>query len=79
MAERQAAHRQQMEQKAFNTESRDSLLGLLFAFVLGIGTIISGVVLAIFANVWAGTFIGSVGLVCLTGVFVYGTRVNKRK
>lgn len=32
MAEKQSAHRQKMEEKMIKTESRDSLLGVLFAF-----------------------------------------------
>ncbi len=37
MAEKQSEHRQFMERKMIATESRDGFLGVIFAFILGIG------------------------------------------
>lgn len=39
MAEKQSEHRQKMEEKMISAESRDSLLGVIFAFLLGVGCI----------------------------------------
>jgi len=42
MAENQAAHRQFIEKKAISSNVRDSLLGVIFAFIIGMTITICG-------------------------------------
>ena len=79
MAENQAKHRQKIETTIVSSGTRDSLIGLIFGFLLGIATIIGGVIIALNVHATAGTFMGITGMACLAGVFVYGTRANFRK
>lgn len=77
MAERQSQHRQTKELKQVNAESRDSLLGIISAFIISIITIISGVYVIMNGHAVSGTILGTTGLVSLVSVFIYGTR-NKQ-
>ncbi len=78
MAERQAEHRQKMEYMMIHAESRDSLLGIMFAFVLGIGCIITAVVTVITfpqnAGVISGAVIGVTGIGSIITAFIKSTR-----
>lgn len=47
MAEKQSAHRQLMEQTMIQSDSRDSLLGIIAALILGAGCLITSCVIAI--------------------------------
>ena len=47
MAEKQMSHRHNMESVMVHSESRDGLLGVLFAFMLGIGSLVASVVVVI--------------------------------
>lgn len=74
MAENQAAHRQEMERKMIRDDSRDSLLGIIFAFILGIGCIIAAVVMVVLvpqnAGAIAGSVIGVTGIGAITTGFI---------
>ncbi len=78
MAEEQAKHRQAMERKIVNTESRDSLLGILFAFSLGIGCIVAAIIVVIMVPQNSGAIAGSVfgvaGIGSIIATFIRGTR-----
>ncbi|MBO5145317.1 MAG: DUF2335 domain-containing protein [Lachnospiraceae bacterium] len=45
MAERQTQHRHSMEKKIIETEARDSLLGIIFGFALGIGCVVAAIIM----------------------------------
>lgn len=78
MAEKQAEHRQEQEKKIVTADIKDGRLGIWLAFILSFTTIIAGVLIAIYADAAIiGTVLSSFGMVCLAGVFVYGTRRNK--
>lgn len=80
MAEKQSNHRQNMEEKMIKSESRDSLLGILFAFFLGCGCMIVAViiVLNVQTNVGAvfGSLFGASGIASIVASFLKGTRGN---
>ncbi len=79
MAEKQADHRQSLEKMVIESNTKDSARGVLFAFILGLVTIVGGVVLAFSGHEWPGALLGSAGLIGLTGVFIYGTRSSKKE
>lgn len=78
MAEKQAEHRQKMEFTMIQTESRDSLLGILFAFVLGVGCIVASIVMVIMvpqnAGAISGALIGVTGIGSIITAFIKTTR-----
>jgi uncharacterized membrane protein len=77
MAEHQAVHRQELEKKVVYSGSRDSLLGLIFGFVIAIGTVGSGVYYVLNGHDVSGTIVSGTGLCGLVGVFVYGSRQRR--
>jgi len=79
MAERQAAHRQEMEKKQLQSEITDSRLGVIFAFILCLATIASGTYCILNGFSISGTLIAGTGLTGLVGVFIYGTRQNRKE
>jgi uncharacterized membrane protein len=74
MAEKQSAHRQEIEKTVIKAKSLNSTLGVVFAFLLGAGTIFGGVFLAYNGQGWPGAVLGSAGLIGLVSVFIYGTK-----
>lgn len=74
MAEEQARHRQEMERKMVEAESRDSLLGILFAFTLGLGCIIAAIIMVILvpqsAGVICGAILGATGIGSIVSSFI---------
>lgn len=78
MAEEQAKHRQAMERKIVNTESRDSLLGILFAFSLGMGCIVAAIIVVVMvpqnSGAIAGSIFGVAGIGSIIATFIRGTR-----
>lgn len=82
MAERQSAHRQKLELLTAQTESRDSLLGVLFAFLLGSGCLAACVVMVIAvpgaAGVISGSFVGITGIGAIVGAFLKNTRKSNK-
>jgi len=79
MAEKQSEHRQQLEKKALDTDSRNSLLGVIFAFILGFTALISGITIVYLGQPISGTIFGSAGLVSLVSAFIYGTRERRKE
>lgn len=83
MAETQALHRQAMEKKMVESESRDSLLGIFFAFSLGIGCLIAAVVMVIFVPQNAGAIsaavLGVTGIGSITSSFIRSIKGTKEK
>jgi len=85
MAENQAAHRMQMDKdyyqldkKYLESNSRDSFLGVVFAFGIGLATIVCGTVVILAGHSVAGSILSCTGITGIVGTFVYGTRLNKK-
>ena len=83
MAEKQAAHRQAMEEIMFKSEARDGLLGVIFAFLLGIGCLVACVIVVCLvpknAGAIASAFLGVTGIGSITTSFIRSTRQGKQK
>ena len=83
MAEKQSEHRQKMEEKMISAESRDSLLGVIFAFLLGVGCIIVAVIMVCVvpqnSGAIAGAFLGVTGIGSITSSFIVNTRRQSKK
>ena len=79
MAEKQSAHRQEIEKIVVNSGAKNSTMGVVFAFIIGIIAISGGVFLASSGHEISGSVIGGTGLIGLVSVFVYGTRSNKNE
>ncbi len=77
MAEKQAEHRRYCEKKQVDTESRDSLLGILSALIVSIVILITGTVIVIVAGGVVGTIAGTLlnltGIATIIGTFLRGT------
>lgn len=80
MAERQSEHRQKMEEIMIRAESRDGLLGICFAFALGLGCIIVAAIVVILVPKSAGAIFGSLlgitGIGTIIATFITGTHTN---
>ncbi len=80
MAEREMEHRHKMESEIVEAEIRDSHIGMVFGFSLGILSLIAAVVAIIFAPSNAGAIIGGLlgvtGIGSIIGVFVKSTRIK---
>lgn len=81
MAENQAKHRQDLEKKMVAAEVRDSLLGVLFAFFLGIGCIAAAIVIVILVPQNSGAIsssaLGIAGIGSIIATFIKSTRSNR--
>ncbi|MBF0564571.1 MAG: DUF2335 domain-containing protein [Nitrospirae bacterium] len=79
MAEEQGRHRREIEKRIVNIEGRNSLLGLIFAFLIAL-SIIAGSIFLIFNNKEiSGLSLGVTGVASLVGVFIYGSRQKRLK
>lgn len=78
MAENQAKHRQSVELFEVRTEARDSLLGIIFAFILGVGSIAACIVVVLTvrenAGAIAGSLLGVTGIGSIVTAFLKTTR-----
>lgn len=79
MAERQAAHRQQLEVVAVKSGAKDSFFGLIFGFLIGITGIISGTIIVMSGFQVAGSVLGTGSIASLVAVFVYGSRQRRKE
>jgi uncharacterized membrane protein len=75
----QGDHRRSLETMVVKQGKRDSLLGLVFAFILGLATVTGSVICIIYDHQIAGTLLGGAGLTSLVGTFVYGTRSRRHE
>jgi hypothetical protein len=78
MVERQAAHRQELERIALHTEVRRAWWGLVAGFVVSMAFLGASVWLIANNQAVAGAILGTVDLVALAGVFVYGS-ISRRQ
>lgn len=83
MAENQSKHRQSMEAIKVNAESRDSFLGVIFAFMLGLGCIVACVIMVIMvpsaAGVICGSVLGVTGITAIISTFLQNTRNHAKE
>lgn len=83
MAETQAKHRQTLETIEVKAEARDSLLGVFFAFILGIGSIAACIVVVLTvqenAGAIAGSLLGVTGVGSIVTAFLKTTRGSYRR
>jgi len=79
MTEKQLAHRQYLEKKTVDTQSRNSTMGVIFAFILGMTAILGGIYISSCGFSLSGWGTVFVGLAALVGTFVYGKEANKKE
>ncbi|MGN0957532.1 MAG: DUF2335 domain-containing protein [Selenomonas bovis] len=72
MAESQTEHRQRMENKDIDALNRDSRLGLIFAFIFAMVTLIAAVLLILYDHEVTGTILSGVGLATVVQAFIKG-------
>jgi uncharacterized membrane protein len=77
MAEKQAQHRQKLEEMIVRANNRDSLLGLIFGFIIGLATIGGGLFCILKGYQWSGAFLGLSGLTGVVSAFIYGSRQKR--
>ena len=79
MAERQSAHRQEIEKIVIKSSTRDSMLGLIFGLTIGLAGLAGSAYCITSGYQVGGSIIGVVDLVSLVGVFVYGAKQQRTK
>lgn len=79
MAEVQARHRQQLELKIIESDIRNARTGLHYGLIIGLVSIMGGVLCIWSGHEIGGSILGGVGLTGLVGVFVYGTRQKAKE
>jgi uncharacterized membrane protein len=77
MAEKQSAHRMELESKVITADIESSRKGQLFGFVVALGGLLSSFVLVINGFQVVGGILGGATLVSLVSVFVYGSKTRK--
>lgn len=80
MAEKEQEHRHSFDNKCQRTDSRDSLLGILCAFLLGIAALFAGVIVIMRVPNKVGAVTGSVlgisGIASIVATFIRGTKAT---
>lgn len=79
MAERQSAHRQDIEKMIVKGRTRDSLLGIIAAMLLSFFILVAGVFCILAGHDWAGSTIITIDIVGLCTVFIYGTSLKNKQ
>lgn len=78
MAEAQVSHRHDLEKSMVKTESRDSLLGILCAFALGVACLITAVIIVLIvpnaASAIFASLLGMSGMGSIIIAFIKSTR-----
>jgi uncharacterized membrane protein len=77
MAEQQAANRREIELRSIRSQCRDSLLGLVSAFLIGMSSLACSTIVTWQGHPVSGTILGGTGLAAIIAAFVYGTRTRK--
>lgn len=72
MAEAQSAHRIELESTVIHGDDRRANWGLVTGFTIGVVIIVLSFFLILYGHDVSGTVLGSIDLVSLVGVFVYG-------
>ena len=76
MTEKQIAHRHEMESSFLKAHSRNSWLGIIFAFILGIVITLGGIVCVLNDKQISGVIFGGTGLAGVIFAFINGTRMT---
>lgn len=76
--EKQLDHRHKMETRYTKTQCFNSTLGVIFGFLIAIGSIAMAGYLIYLGHETVGAIIGISSLVSLVGVFVYGTKMKQQ-
>ena len=80
MAEKEQDHRHSFDNKCQKTDSRDSLLGILCGFVLGVAALVAGVIVIMRVPNKVGAVTGSVlgisGIGSIVATFISGTKAT---
>ena len=74
MAENEAAHRHEIEQLIVRSEAREGRIGQIFALIIGVVTICTGGLTAVYGSPIAGGFIGTGGVIGLVSAFIWGRK-----
>ena len=77
MAEKQSAHRIQMERAVIDGDSRRADRGLIVGGILAALIVTGGLIVMITKDPWAGASIIGTSVAALAGVFVYGTNTRR--
>ncbi len=83
MAERQEAHRHDLERGAIIGDGRRAWAGIICAFIICLATIAGAVILGLSRHDPGGTILsgvlGTAGLAGIAGAFIYGTRSRRQE
>jgi uncharacterized membrane protein len=75
--EAQGVHRRRIEDYAVKSASRRSYAGLIVGFVVAMAFLIASFLLIMAGHGWEGTVLGTIDIVGLVAVFVYGSQVTR--
>lgn len=78
MAEKQSAHRMQLEDHAIKEELKQSRLGQIFGFTIGLTGMVIAAVLAILGHEATAGIFGTTLIIGLVAVFVHGKRLQQK-
>ena len=78
LAEKQAAHRMELEKHAVAEQLRQSARGQIFALIIGVAGITGAVVVGITGNAWVAGTIATASLGTLAVSFITGKRQEQR-
>lgn len=79
MAEKQSAHRIDLERTVIHGDSRRANWGVFCGFTLAVLVIVLSFILILYGHAVAGTILGTLDLVSLISVFIYGTTTRRRE
>lgn len=79
MAEKQSAHRMELERKVIFGDSRRANWGLFCGYSFGLVVLALSYMLIRDGHDIAGTILGTTDLVALLSVFIYGTNVKRQE
>jgi uncharacterized membrane protein len=79
MAEAQSQHRQAIESQVIAGDVRRSYLGLVFGLLIGLAGLITGGIVAVCDQPWAGVGLGGATLGTLVGAFIYGSQAKRNE
>ncbi len=78
-AENQTAHRIDLEKRVIKSDTRNSLLGIIFAFIIGAGGVAGGLYLTSLGMAASGLTVSGISLVSLVSAFIYGTNSRRKE
>lgn len=79
MAEEQSRHRREIESGVIRSDIRNSHLGLIFGFIIGLAFLSSSVLMVYFGQAVVGSVLGLGTIIGLVGVFVYGSQLRRKE